>query len=305
VWGPLVDHKEPWYYYLTNLPAAIGPAVFMLAAALVAWWRPSSAYRDRFSTFVRCAMGGMFLLIQISRSKVGVYALPLFPFFFIATGIWLADLVRRKRPAHFESVLVWLSFGIWALVAVAVPAACIARIKPEFFLPSEGLGPGRFALAGSLCLADVVLAIMVLARCVARGSRAFVVPLLPGALTILLLLDYQLVLPLVERHKSYVPVARCIAAQSEGRELGIGTVSFNAIGAFSFYLDGRHIVVLDGDPIVAQFLASNVPRAVIAYRRDMSRLTPALALVMYEVLECDDPGARSHDFVLLRNRSDL
>ncbi|HEV2063531.1 MAG TPA: glycosyltransferase family 39 protein, partial [Thermoanaerobaculia bacterium] len=198
VWGPLAAHKEPWFYYLVNLPAAIGSAVFLLAAALVAWWRPSSAYRDRFSTFVRCAMGGMFLLIQASTSKVAVYALPLFPFFLIATGIWLADFARRERPALFESVLAWLFFGTWALVVVAVPVACIAatRLRPELFLPSEGLGPGRFVLAGSLCLAAVVLAIAVLARRVARGPRALVVPLLPVALTLLVFLDYQLVLPL-------------------------------------------------------------------------------------------------------------
>ncbi|HEV2064587.1 MAG TPA: hypothetical protein VGS00_08555, partial [Thermoanaerobaculia bacterium] len=133
--------------------------------------------------------------------------------------------------------------------------------------------------------------------------RALVVPLLPAALALLVFLDYQLILPLVERHKSYVPVARCVAAQSEGRELGIGTVQFNAIGAFGFYLDDRRMAVLEDGPRVAEYLSSDVPRAVIVYRRDVSRLAPALTLVPHDVLECDDPGARSHDFVLLRNRS--
>jgi 4-amino-4-deoxy-L-arabinose transferase-like glycosyltransferase len=305
VWGPLAAHKEPWFYYLVNLPAAIGSAVFLLVAALVAWWRPSNAYRDRFATFVRCAIVGMFLLIQVSTSKVAVYALPLFPFFFIATGIWLADFARRERAAFFESVLAWLFFGTWALVVVGVPVACIAatKLRPELFLPSEGLGPGRFVLAGSLCLAAVALAIAALARRAARGPRALVVPLLPAALALLLFLDYQLALPLLERHKSYVPVARWVAAETRGRELGIGTVQFNAIGAFGFYMDDRYMAVLDGDPRVAEYLASDVPRAVIVYRRDLSRLAPALAPVPHDVLECDDPGARSYDFVLLRNRS--
>lgn len=305
VWGPLAAHKEPWFYYLANLPAAIGLAVFLLGAALVAWWRPSSAYQDRFATFVRCAIFGMFLLIQVSTSKVAVYALPLFPFFFIATGIWLADFARRERPALFESVLAWLFFGTWALVVVGVPVACIAatKLRPELFLPGEGLGPGRFVLAGSLCLAAVALAIAALARRAARGPRALVVPLLPAALALFLFVDYQLARPLLERHKSYVPVARWVAVQSEGRELGIGTVQFNAIGAFGFYMDDRHMAVLDGDPRVAEYLSSDVPRAVIVYRRDLSRLAPALTLVPHDVLECDDPGARSHDFVLLRNRS--
>jgi 4-amino-4-deoxy-L-arabinose transferase-like glycosyltransferase len=303
IYGPLTAHKERWFYYLVNLPAAIGSAVFLLAAALVAWWRPSSVFTGRFSTFIRCAIFGMFFLIQASTSKVAVYALPLFPFFFLATGIWLADFARRERRLGFEKVLAWLFFGTWALVVVGVPAACIAltRLRSELFLPSEGLGPGRFALAGALCLAAVSLAIAVLARRVARGPRALVMPLLPAALAVLLFLDYQLVLPLLERHKTYVPVARWVAAQSGGRELGIGTVQFNAIGAFVFYLDDRHMDVCDGDPSIAAYLSSNVPRAVIVYRRDLPRLAPVLSAVPHEVLECADPGLRSRDFVLLRN----
>lgn len=303
VYGPLVSHKEPWFYYLVNLPAALGSAVFLLAAALVAWWRPSSAYRDRFSTFLRCAVVGMLLLLHASSSKVAVYALPIFPFFFLATGIWLADLARRERPALSESVLAWLYFGSWALVLVGVPVACIAltKLRPELFLPAEGLGPGRFVLAGSLCVAAVVGAIAMLGRRVARGPRAVLVPLLPAALALLAFLDYQLVLPLVERHKSYVPVARWVAAQSEGRELGISTVQYNAIGAFGFYLDGRRMAVLEGDPVVAAYLSTHIPRAVIVYRRDMQRVAAALAGVPHEVLECGDAGARSRDFVLVRN----
>ena len=304
-WGPLAVHKEPWFYYLVNLPAAIGSAVFLVAAALVAWFRPSSVYRDRFSTFLRCAIFGMFVLIQASTSKVAVYALPLFPFFFIATGTWLADFARRERPALFESALAWLYFGTWAVVVVGVPAAGIAatKFRPGLFLPSEGLGPGRFVLAGSLCLAAVVLSIAALGRWVARGPRALIVPLLPAALALLVFLDYQFALPLVERHKSYVPVARWVAAETRGRELGIGTAEFNFIGAFSFYLDGRRMAVFEDEPSVKSYLSSAAPRAVIVYRRDLSRLAPALAGVPHEVLECGDPGARSRDFVLLKNRS--
>lgn len=309
VYGPLAIHKERWFYYLVNLPEALGSAVFLLAAALIAFWRPrprpgpSSAYRDRFATFVRCAIVGMLLLLHASSSKVAVYALPVFPFFFMATGIWLTDFARRERPALFESVLAWLYFGTWALVLVGVPLACIAatKVRPEYFLPSEGLGPGRFVLAGSLCLAAVLIAIAMLARRAARGPRALVVPLLPAALALLAFLDYQLVLPLLERHKTYVPLARWAAAETQGRELGISTVQYNAIGAFGFYMDGRRMAVLDGDEVVAAYLSTRLPRAVIVYRRDLARLAPALSAVPHEVLECADPGARSRDFVLLRN----
>jgi 4-amino-4-deoxy-L-arabinose transferase-like glycosyltransferase len=302
-WGPLFSHKESWYYYFVNLPAALGPAVFLVAAAVAALYMPGSAYRGRFLTFVRCGILGMFLLLELSTSKVAVYALPLFPFLFVAVGIWLADLACRERPALWERSAVLLFFGIWGLFLLAVPTGTILapKLRPELFIPSENLGPGRFVLAGSLCLAAVVLAIVILARRLASGPRAVIVPLLPAALALLLFLDYELVLPIFDRHKTYVPLAGWVALETRDRELGIATVEFNAIGAFAFYMEDRRMTVVNPVDRAAEFLASASPRALIAYRRDLRRLEPVLASVPHAVLTCDDPGARSHDFVLIRN----
>lgn len=301
--NPLTAHKEPLYYYLTNLPLAMGTSVLLLAAALLVWWRRESVFDGRLATFVRCSMVGMLLLLHLSTARVAVYALPVFPFFFMATGIWLADFARRRRQALFERVLAGLSFGAWALLAAGVPAACIvfALRRPDLFLTEEGLGPGRFVLTGALCLSAVVLAVTVLVRQLNRGPRELLVPLLPVAGTVLLFLDYQLICPIVERHKSYVPFARFAQRESAGRELALGFPEYNAIGAFTFYLD-RRLPILETQPEVAAYLSAAAPRAVIAARSDLPALAPALAAVPHDERVCSDPGARSHDFVLLTNR---
>lgn len=301
--NPMTAHKEPITYYLTNLPEAIGPSTSLLAAALLAWWRKGSPYRDRLAVFTRCATVGMLALLHASTARVAVYALPVFPLLFLAAGVWLADFARNDRPAIFERVLAGLAFGGWVLVAVGVPAAGIGAAigRPELFLPEEGLGAGRFAATGGLCLLTVLLGTAALLRQLSRGPRRLVVPLLPAAAALALFLDYHLIAPILERHKSYVPFARFAVRESSGRELALGTAEYNIVGAFTFYLD-RRLPVLPAPSDVAAYLSSDRPRAVIVARRDLRDLAPALAAIAHGEREDGDPGARSHDFVLLTNR---
>jgi 4-amino-4-deoxy-L-arabinose transferase-like glycosyltransferase len=301
--NPMTAHKEPIWYYLVHLPEAIGVSATLVAAALIAWFRKGSAFRGRQAVFLRCSAVGMFVLLHVSTARVAVYALPLFPVLFLMTGAWLADFARQEKQGVAERALVWISGLAWLLLVAGVPAACAAAAlaRPELFPSAEGLGPGRFLTGGAFCLAAMCLGAFVLLRQVRRGPRRLVLPLLPAAGALALFLDYQLIAPILERHKSYVPFARFAEAESRGGELAIGTVEYNTIGAFTFYLD-RRLPVLPGPAEIAAYLSADRPRAVIVARRDLTKWVRALSSVPHEERSLEDAGARSHDFVLLTNR---
>jgi 4-amino-4-deoxy-L-arabinose transferase-like glycosyltransferase len=302
--NPMTAHKEPIWYYLFHLPEAIGASAPLVAAALIAWFRRGSAFRGREPLFLRCVTIGMLVFLHVSTARVAVYALPVFPFLFLMAGAWLADFAARDRHPAVERALVWTSATAWLLLVAGIPAACVAAAaaRPELFPRAEGLGPGRFMALGGLCLAALLLGAVVLWRLVQRGPRRLIVPLLPAAGALSLFLDYQLVAPILERHKSYIPFARFAESESRGRELAIGTVEYNIIGAFTFYLD-RRLPVLPGPGEIAAYLSNESPRAVIVARRDLKGLDGALSAVAHDVLSCGDAGLRSRDFVLLTNRA--
>ncbi|HSS44809.1 MAG TPA: hypothetical protein VLO07_05645, partial [Thermoanaerobaculia bacterium] len=318
--NPFKVHKGPWYFYLTELPFSLGPFALIVAGALFAWWRPGTAYRDHFATFLRSGMAGMFLILNASSAKAGIYALPLFPLLFVAAGIWLTDIAGRWSLSLFERTMPALSFGLYGLCLLAIPMASIALVvlRPEL-MGVEGGGSRLVVWSCVLTVAVLVTAVSVLRR-LTRGERGLILPLVPAVCALFFLFEYWLLLPIMDRHRSCLPFVRVVTEQSRGRELSLASSDYDVVGAFTFYLDRRlptlestehvrnypalHPVVmrLESTPErVRAYLAGKQPRAVIAYRKKLPQIEASLSDVPHDLISSQDPGLRSRDFVILVN----
>lgn len=320
--NPFRVHKAPFYYYFTELPLSLGALTFIVAGALFAWWRPGTAYRDRFATFLRSAMAGMFLILQASSAKNGVYALPVFPLLFTAAGIWLADIAGRRPLSLFERTMPALSFGLYGLCLLAVPTVSIALavLRPELMGVEGGGSLPRLVVWSCVLTAAVVVTAVGLLRRLTRGERGLILPLVPAVCALFFLLEFWLLLPIMDRHRSILQFVRVATEQSRGRELSLATSDYDLIGAFTFYLDRRVPTLESTEHIrnypaihpgvmwpkstperVRVYLAGKQPRAVIAYRKKLPQLEASLSDVPHDVISSQDPGLRSRDFVILVN----
>ena len=72
-------HFQPFYYYLTTVPADFLPWIFFLPGALWLGWRRATANERRGCLFALCWMVVTVLFFSISPAKRTVYVLQMFP----------------------------------------------------------------------------------------------------------------------------------------------------------------------------------------------------------------------------------
>lgn len=296
---PYFVHKEPWYFYAREMPPALLPWTPLILAALLAWWRPSTRYRDDRALLFRCATLGPLVLLHLSSSKVGVYALPVFPFLAAMAGTWLADVARNGTAERLGRALAWSSFGLAGLAAVAVPAAVVWAwfVRPDLVrVPGSGAWtPWLAAFTAALALAA--------AAAFVRGSRGpdrpWIWPLGPAAFALLLMPGYASVAAALEYHRTVRPVAALASAElAGGGEAVLASDASDDPGAFNVYLDRRLKVFVE--PTGLRGYLERHPRAVIvARRRWLAAVEHALEGLPSRRLEPQAVGRRAASYVVL------
>jgi 4-amino-4-deoxy-L-arabinose transferase-like glycosyltransferase len=134
-----VDHIQPLWFYLSDLPQRFIPWIAFL---LIAAWqslagfgrlpgKPQAGLAPIFSLqskFLLCALGLPFALFCLSLSKRGLYLLPLYPF----ASLWIAwtwecldSNVAQNRFA------AWLWKWLLRLLIVATPLAAATLAWPD------------------------------------------------------------------------------------------------------------------------------------------------------------------------------
>jgi 4-amino-4-deoxy-L-arabinose transferase-like glycosyltransferase len=301
---PFFMNKEPFYYYVTHLPAYLTPWTLLFIPTFVAWWQRSSRYREPFHVFVTSAVAGMFLLLHASTSKVVNYALPTYPFLFMMVGVWLSDVARRIHPTRLErwcgNLTAWGVVGIFSVVPVVFVAGTL--VQPDLFRVG-----GRVTTVAGVVLAGLLLALVVTAAAgLYRLARSAVRPLAfglaPAAFALVAMVALQLVTPVIERDRSYKPFVTLTAEEAtHGRAVALAEAQESDIGAFTFYLDRRLPILKDPSDVVA-YVKAPEPRAVIVPTYRLAAIEAALAAVPHARLQAGVPGTVSRSFVLLVNQ---
>jgi len=140
-------HFQPFYYYLTTVPADFLPWFFFLPGALWLGWRRATANDRRGYLFACCWMIVTILFFSLSPAKRTVYVLQMFPAMAMIVAWSMSEVAsswaRLRRFALVPAALL-------ALLFAALPLGWLAlgRLHPErtakLVRQFEPLGPGLF-----------------------------------------------------------------------------------------------------------------------------------------------------------------
>lgn len=125
------DHREPWHYYLWNLPLDFLPWTLFAAPALFASRRRLEALKRPECLFLLVWFAAVFVFFSLSQSKRGLYLLPLFP----PAAIFIASYFDRlSRDGEAERGLDRVFFNALGLGSLLLPLA-IWFFRRDLFWP--------------------------------------------------------------------------------------------------------------------------------------------------------------------------
>jgi 4-amino-4-deoxy-L-arabinose transferase-like glycosyltransferase len=117
-------HRQPFYYYLTTLPADFLPWTIFLIPALFAFRPYRRRWADPVVQFFVLWFFAVFLFFTFSDTKRDLYLLPLMPTLALFVGKYFNDLASQKIA--LSATYQWLTIAFFGLVAIAgfaVPSA--------------------------------------------------------------------------------------------------------------------------------------------------------------------------------------
>ena len=209
-------HFQPFYYYLTTVPADFLPWFFFLPGALWLGWRRATANDRRGYLFAFCWMAVTVLFFSLSPAKRTVYVLQMFPAMAMIVAWSMSEIAaswgRLRRFALVPAALL-------AALFAALPLGWVAfeRLRPDraakLLRQFEPLGPGLFtelALLVGILFAGA-LAAWGLGR---RGHPGRVVTSLATGMGVAGLLAVLLILPRFDPIKSARPLSQKIVELS-------------------------------------------------------------------------------------------
>lgn len=213
-------HFQPFYYYLTTVPADFLPWFFFLPGALWLGWRRATANERQGYLFACCWMVVTVLFFSISPAKRTVYVLQMFPAMAMIVAWAFSEIANSwSRLRRFALVPA----GLLVLLYAALPVAwfVLARERPErtarLLAQIEPLGPGLVPVLAVLVglLFASALAAWLLGR---HGRPGRLVGALATGMGTAGVLAVLLVLPRFDRVKSARPLSQKLVELSGAGE---------------------------------------------------------------------------------------
>lgn len=200
--GGSTGHNQPFYYYLTGLPAGFLPWSILLVPVLYRGFRRNEQGRakpDRIVLFAKCWLVAGFLLLSAASTKRILYLMPVFAPISLLTARYVETTLTGTDLKRFERV--------FNLVFGGVIAALCASTFPLLFYVSRrhvpDLSTPGIVWALLLSLAALALSIMAVVKHGKSMGRFW--SFSAASIFTLLLLGLTLAVPLVDRYKSFVP----------------------------------------------------------------------------------------------------
>ncbi|HWM92331.1 MAG TPA: glycosyltransferase family 39 protein [Thermoanaerobaculia bacterium] len=268
-------HFQPWYYYLTVIPAEFFPWSFLLPTALVVGWKrfhgSEQDHPERKGyLFALCWIVVTVVFFSISPGKRTVYVLTMYPAMALLIGAAM-DRIAAEWPQG-RRWAVWplgILSGLGLLITAALPIGGLGREE------AEPLGGDRFVWQVTLVFL-LPLAGAVHAWWQARKGRLpRAVAGLAAGMGALALLAHLFLIPKFDVIKSTRGMSReLLARMRPGDTYGI----YPRLDSTIVFYTGRYAVNLDSKEKLLEYASRPGRVWVLAQRDDLAKLDEPLPL---------------------------
>jgi 4-amino-4-deoxy-L-arabinose transferase-like glycosyltransferase len=281
-------HFQPFYYYLTILPADFFPWFFFLPGALWLGWQRIGDPRRAGFRFALSWFLVTLVFFSLSPAKRTVYILSMYPGLALLVAVGLSEIGRhRDALRRWAAIPAAIAAAIVGAAAIAIPL--LARGRSEL----APLGPAFPWEVGGLLLA-IALAFTYGARVAARGRVARMTIAMAAGLAAAVAVASLLLLPQFNALKTARPLAQRLLALATPSEPY--AIYPRIDPPFLFYT--RRFARLPRDEAELQAYCRAADRVwLLIQRDDLARL--ATPLPMFEVARDLDPV---EGYVLMTNR---
>lgn len=257
-------HFQPWYYYLTVIPAEFFPWSFLLPTAVVLGWKRFSG-RERLG-FLFCLCWAVVTLVffSVSPAKRSVYILTMYPAMALMVGAAL-DRLAAEWPAWRRSLVVPLGLvaGLNLAITAALPLAGHGR--PE----SLPLGGDAFVWQLTAAFVPFLLGAVYAWWSARSGAVSRAAASLAAGIGITALAAFLFLAPKFDTVKSARGLSHILVARmGPGEAYGIYP---RLDSTFLFYAQ-RFCVNLDSEPKLRAFLARPGRVWLLAQRDDLAKV---------------------------------
>ncbi len=272
-------HHQPFWYYLTTIPADFFPWSLLLPGALVTGWRSLRAgapERERQGfRFALCWALATLVFFSLSPGKRTVYVFQMFPALALLVGFGL-DRLAAAWPAlgpGRQTSRRWLTWPLGLIAALGLLAIAALAVAGSRRPDVQVLGGAPFvALVGAALFPLVLGAVWALLGL--RGERrpgqvGQAAARLAAGSGLMLLLVGVLLLPRFDLFKSARPMSRLLLARmAPGEPYGI----YPRLDATFLFYTRKFAVALEGEAALRAFAARPGRVWLLAQRDDLARL---------------------------------
>lgn len=269
-------HFQPWYYYLTVIPAEFFPWSFLLPTALVVGWRRlvregGSAFSRQGFLFALCWMVVTVVFFSISPGKRTVYVVSMYPAMALMVGAAL-DRIAAGWPRD-RGWLTWplgLLAGFSLLLVAAFPIA--GRGRPE----AEPLGGDRLAWMITAAFLPLLLAAVYAWWSARSGKILLAAGSLASGMAVIAVAAALVLLPRFDVVKSTRGLSRVLLEKmGPGEPYGI----YPRLDATFVFYTQRYAVELNSEKKLREFVSRPGRVWLIIPRTRLKRLRQPLPLV--------------------------
>jgi 4-amino-4-deoxy-L-arabinose transferase-like glycosyltransferase len=268
------------FYYFINSPADIGLWLLLLLPAIWAGFRHRR--NDRTWRLLILWLVAPLLFFTLASTKRNVYLLPAFPAMALLIADWLANSVvvagtmTSNNDQRWQQWSAWIVAGVLAVVGLGLLVASVVW----GYLPTPKVLAAHPAVLSALQPAAVVLGVVIIAIGVSAWLMARKTPvkawMLIGAGTTLgYVLALWLVMPVIDRMRSYQPAAAWITQRvPAGEAVGffVPGREANKRPAWLCHLGGRRLEFFPTPEAATQWLAGAPGRLVISDPKNAPRI---------------------------------
>lgn len=297
--GSASGHHHPFYYYLTQFPVGFLPwSILLLPALRRTFSKPaaSAPVPEKGRLLATCWFFTGFVFLSIASTKRVLYLMPIFPPMAMLTAFYIDSTLTHQISDRVGKAFLWL-LGI-LLLAVGtglVPVSLYLRnLFPE--------GAPASVPASVLTVSALVLALSSGALWWLRHGkmdRYWIATCL--SVISLLVFTLTVVLPGLDRHKSFVPFCRKLAEMVPvDQPLYTYEPDETLRGAVPFYT-GRYLTELETPEKLATLLQTEGPFYVVIRDRGKKTERKVASIKPLNVLLKQEMGT-DRTLLLLSNR---